>query len=109
MMMTKKKSYAVGDSMPSENMDQTDMTDSSKGPDESDSSDTPAHESGGGENESDTAMISAAALGGKSVKPGQSITLKVVSVDEDGNAVVRADSNKTGGIAQAASAFNEKA
>lgn len=98
--MLTKKSYAVDEPMPTD--DEVAMTEGDTTPTES------GEMKGEAEDDGETAMISASALGGKQVKPGQSITLRVVSVDEDGNVVVRSDKKETGGIAEAMNAFKEK-
>ncbi len=56
----------------------------------------------------ETVTIGLDMLGGKKVAPGDVVRLEVASVsDEDGTAVLKYSTPKSGGIAQAAAVFNE--
>lgn len=58
--------------------------------------------------DSETTTIGLDMLGGQKVAPGDVVKLEVVSVSpEDGTAVLKYATPKTGGIAKAAAAFNE--
>jgi len=113
-MLAKKKTYSIEDGMtsasPDPNADAPDQPNEA-GTDEMEATDNPEEEASEGEtkDEGDTAYLSSEALGGRKVKPGETITVKVMSVDEDGNAVIKcSDNKKMGGIAEAMSAFKEK-
>lgn len=114
-MLAKKKTYSVDDRMESESPDpNADAPEQADPADESDTGDTKADEMAEGESpddaeQGDTAYLSSEALGGRKVKAGETLSVKVVSVDEDGNAVIKCDhGNKMGGIAEAASAFDKE-
>lgn len=56
----------------------------------------------------ETATLSLDMLGGKSVNPGDTVSLEVVEVSpDDGTVTVKYRNPKTGGIAKASAAFNE--